>query len=305
MERDLPRGRLQSITQEYCVRELDRPDDIRSLLEPDRSYAAYALGQLEHSYFHLSQWWQAETAGMRALVLHSRGGLGDAVFTLGDAPAVDAVLALHPGPVRTFVTCRVEHLDVVKRHYFMSQQQVMMRMAVDSPSFGPVADGYSARRLRGRDVRALNHLYGSEGGATFYTSWHLEDGIYFGVFESNRLIAAAGTHVVAPRAGIAVVGNVFTHPARRGRGYATAATSAVTSELMRTCPEVVLTVDPNNTAAVAAYRRLGYRERGRLIEAAAVRKDVSGWGSRLRRFFARHRSRDGHSELIPRRFPTG
>lgn len=285
------------------MRELDSADEIRSLLQPDRSYAAYALGQLEHAYFHLSRWWESRAGETAALVLHSRGGLGDAVFTLGDATAVDAALSLHPGPLRTFVTCRSEHLEMVKRHYFMSQEQIMMRMAVDPATFTVAADGIAVRRLRGRDVRDLNYLYGSDGGATFYTSWHLEDGVYFGSYEGSRLIAAAGTHVVAPQAGIAVVGNVFTHPARRGLGYARAVTSAVTADLMRSCPDVVLTVDPANTPAVAAYRRLGYREQGRLIEAAAVRRDVSGLGSMLRRYFARHRSGDGQSEVVSRTIP--
>ena len=51
-----------------------------------------------------------------------------------------------------------------------------------------------------------------------------------------------------------VLGNVFTHPRYRGRGYATQVTSAVSRELLlRGCTEVVLTVDPLNTPAVAAY----------------------------------------------------
>ncbi|MPZ24394.1 MAG: hypothetical protein GEU28_12860 [Dehalococcoidia bacterium] len=66
---------------------------------------------------------------------------------------------------------------------------------------------------------------------------------------------------------------------------------AVTAELLRTCGDVVLTVDPGNAPAVAAYRRLGYGEQGRLIEAAAVRRDLLGLGALLRRGLARWRGR--------------
>jgi ribosomal protein S18 acetylase RimI-like enzyme len=307
MERELPRAGAATPLVQYRLRLLSDRAHIKPLLDRDRVYAAYALGQLEHSYFHLSDWWFAESQEARALVLHSKGGLGEALFTLGDAPAIDAVLTLHPGPLRTFVTCRPEHLDAVKKHFFMSQQQHMIRMAVRQETFVPGSDDYLPRRLRALDVRDLNHLYGSDGGATFYTSWHLEEGVYYGIFEGRRLVAAAGTHVVAPTSGIAVVGNVFTHPARRRMGHAQAVTAAVTQELLKSCEDIVLTVDPANTPAVAAYRRLGYREQGRLIEAAAVRKDVTGLSSRFRRFLARTRADSRSSgervEVISRRLP--
>lgn len=308
MERELPRASATSPPVEYRVRLLSDERQIKQLLDSDRSYAAYALGQLEQSYFHLSDWWLIQSEQSSALILHSRGGLGDALFTHGDVPAVEAGLALHPGPLRTFVSCRPEHLQVVKNHFFMSEEQVMMRMAVSRETFVDGPGDYPPRRLRSLDVRDLNYLYGSEGGATFYTSWHLEDGVYFGIFEGRRLIAAAGTHVVAPSSSIAVVGNVFTHPARRRMGYAKAVTAAVTQELLKSCHDVVLTVDPRNVPAVAAYRKLGYREQGRLIEAAAVRKDVSGLSSRVRRFLARsrarsHPAREDSVEVISRRLP--
>jgi ribosomal protein S18 acetylase RimI-like enzyme len=90
---------------------------------------------------------------------------------------------------------------------------------------------------------------------------------------------------------IAVVGNVFTHPGYRGRGFATAATSAVTEVLLEYCDHVVLTVDPNNAPAVSAYARLGYREVCQLVEASAARRDPSGLGSALRRWRAAIRGR--------------
>ncbi|MEX2237915.1 MAG: GNAT family N-acetyltransferase [Dehalococcoidia bacterium] len=309
MERELPRPALARARQTYHVRELQERGEIAALLNGDRSYAAYALGQLEQAYFTQSRWWRAQSGRGEGLVLHSRGGLGDAVFVEGDAPAIDVLLSLHPGPVRTYVTCRAEHLSILKKHFFVSNQQVMMRMAVDPASFQAAPATFDIRRLRGPDVRDLNHLYGSEGATTFYNSWHIDDGVYFGVYEGRRLVAAAGTHVVAPAYGVAVVGNVFTHPGRRGRGFAKAASGAVTAELLRSCRDVVLTVDPGNLSAVAAYHALGYREQGRLIEAAAVRKDLLGLAAGVRRWLARRRghadtSRGSAVEVVTRRDPA-
>ena len=104
--------------------------------------------------------------------------------------------------------------------------------------------------------------------------------------------------MVSPRERVAVVGNVFTHPAQRGRGYATATTSAVTAALLQMCDTVVLTVDPLNTPAVAAYERLGYREAGRLVEASAMRRDPAGIVAQARRLRAWLRGRGQRGSLV-------
>ena len=139
------------------------------------------------------------------------------------------------------------------------------------------------------DARALNALYATGGGPTGYRGEHIERGVYFGAFEDCRLQAVAGTHLVAPQHGIAVVGNVFTRAEARGRGLAQAVTSAVTHELIeRGCALVTLTVDPANTPAVSAYARLGYDRGAPIVEARMRRRDALGLGPALRRLFGRH-----------------
>ena len=98
----------------------------------------------------------------------------------------------------------------------------------------------------------------------------------------------AGTHIVAPHQGVAVVGNVFTLASARNRGLARAVTAAVTEALLSAgCSFVTLTVDPENTPAVRAYHRLGYADGPAVIEARLRRRDVLGLGSALRRWTAR------------------
>lgn len=290
------RGGLLAGVPTYVVTPLQDIADIRRLLEGDRPYTAYALGQLEPRYFRLAEWWTARGPQGQALVAHSRGGLGEALFALGPPEAVDAILRLHPGPLRTFATAQVAHAAVLRRHFFLSRLQPMLRMLCRREQFRP--PGAGARRLHGSDIRALNALYNSEGSPTWYTSYHIQEGIYYGVFEDGQLVAVAGTHVVSPQQGIGVVGNVFTHPRFRNRGYATLATGAATAEVLRLCGEAVLTVDPANAPAVAAYRRLGYREHCRMIESAALRRDLLSLGSMVQRFFARLRAGTEGGEVV-------
>jgi RimJ/RimL family protein N-acetyltransferase len=163
-------------------------------------------------------------------------------------------------------------------------------MSVTADRFTPVGR-HTTVALTGIDIRRVNSLYGSEGGPSYYIPEHIDGGVYRGVVTDGRLVAVEGTHVVSKQERVAVVGNVFTHPAYRGRGFATDATSAVTEALLTNCDHVVLTVDPNNAPAVAAYARLGYREVCQLVDASAARRDPSGLASALRRWRAALRGR--------------
>jgi GNAT superfamily N-acetyltransferase len=285
----------------YAVEELTDPTVIRRVLETRRPYAAYALGQLDDRYFAQVRCYQSKGSTGQALLLFSSAGLGNALFAMGDSGAVEALLRLHRGPRQNYATCQPEHLPVFRRYFAMAQEQPMLRMAVNSDTYRvpePPAEGILVRRLRARDIRPMNALYNSEGAPAYYSSAHVREGVYYGVFDRQRLVSVAGTHVISEQWSIAVVGNVFTHPTYRGLGYARITTGAVTSELLERCRDVVLTVDPQNVPAVRAYKHLGYREDCQLLEAAVVRKDPFGIGSWLARSIARYRGRHQGAELV-------
>jgi ribosomal protein S18 acetylase RimI-like enzyme len=282
---------------DYVVQPLTDPVAIRSLLAPRVEYTAYALGQLEPGLFPRTRWYHAKGTTGSGLVLHSRGGLGDATFVMGDPDAVLAVLLIHPGTAQTYATCQPQHLDALRRVYRLATTQPMIRMGVTRDRFIPVRE-LPTVALAGVDIRKVNSLYSSEGGPSYYVPEHIDGGVYRGVVQDGRLVAVAGTHVVSRGEGVAVIGNVFTHPAYRGRGLATNATSAVTEALLGYCDHVVLTVDPNNTPAVAAYARLGYQEVCQLVEASAARRDPSGLAANIRRVRAALRGRKYDGSLV-------
>ncbi|GAB4333450.1 MAG: hypothetical protein Kow0010_19870 [Dehalococcoidia bacterium] len=297
-ERNIPwRVATEERRFDFIVRALNDRDEIRKLLAGRIEYTAYALGQLEPGLFERTHWFRAQGETGSALVLHSRGGLGDATFVMGEANAAAAILSIHPGPAQTYVTCQPHHLDPLQRVYRLAHKQPMIRMAVTRETFVPVSR-VATVPLAGVDIRRINALYGTDGSASYYTPEHIESGLYRGVVDDGRLVAIAGTHVVSQQERVAVVGNVFTHPLHRGKGYATATTSAVTAALLEFCDTVVLTVDPRNTPAVAAYYRLGYREACQLVEASATRRDPAGIGAFARRVRAAIRGRRYHGSFV-------
>ena len=291
------KGMLAAGGREYLVLPQRNREMIRTLLEAKRPYAAYALGQLDPRLFRLSEWWTAEGQAGQALLLHSRGGLGNATFAMGEAGALEALLRLHPGPRSAFLTCEVHHMETVLRYFELSQRQTMMRMVVTPETFKPCY-APPVRRLAGRDTSDINHLYRTDGVPSFYTPRQVDDSIYFGADRDGRLVAVAGTHVISSSSSIAVIGNVYTHAAYRGQHLAQSTTSAVTEKLLASCREVVLSVDPTNTPAVRAYERLGYREISRLVEGAAIRRDGTGAVTALRRIAARLRGRGTGGQIV-------
>ncbi len=284
---------------EFTVRRVGDPGALRELLASDRAYAAYAIAQLDPSRFRLSEWLEAVGPGnARGIVVHSSSGLGRALFADGDPRAVEAILSLHPGSRFTFGSLRPEHRLPAERFFLLGRTRMMSRMVTSAEAFRPVAG--PAIRLAATHISEINRLYSLEGGPAYYRPAHLEEGVYCGVFENNRLISIAGTHVVSGAEGVAVVGNVFTHPRYRGRGYAAATTGAVTALLLERCPLVVLTVEEGNEPALAVYQKLGYTHHCSLHESPLIRKDPLGVLSTTRRRLAAWRGRASGAEMVMR-----
>lgn len=118
-----------------------------------------------------------------------------------------------------------------------------------------------AVRLGAADVPALLTLY-ADGEATgespdfFYPSM-VTDGVFFGVYEGDVLIAAAGTHLYAPEEQAVAIGNIYTMRDRRGRGLGGAVTRAVL-EVVKDRGTVGLNVRAHNHAALHLYESLGF-----------------------------------------------
>jgi GNAT superfamily N-acetyltransferase len=260
---------------------------LRSFLETDRLLAAYALCDLEDREFVRTRWGGAfDGERLVSIALEYSGLTPQPLFVMGRSDGIEAVLRDIVRPRAAYVAALTEHLPAVETVYRVDPGPSMVRMWVDRSHFRPYPA--EVRRLLPGDIGDLNRLY-QLGLASWLPSSAIGEGVYYGMRVGGRLVAAAGTHVISPRARLAVVGNVLTHVDYRGRGYATAVTAAVTADLLRTSDQVVLNVRSDNPPALQAYRRLGYVEHLRFEERLAHRLG-SPWPditAPLRRLFSR------------------
>jgi len=264
----------------------DRPL-LRAFLETDRLYAAYALCDLDDREFFRTRWGVAMAAGEPiAVALQYAGLTPQPMFVMGENNGIAALLSDVVRPRAAYVAAKADNLAAVATSYRVEPGPAMLRMWVDSANFRPLRS--EVLRLGPADISDLNKLY-QLGFAAWLPASAISAGLYYGIRVGSRLVSAAGTHVISPSARLAVVGNVMTHTEYRGRGYATAVTSAVTEELLGFCDQVVLNVRADNPPALAAYRRLGYQVHLTFEERLIHRSETvwSGWTETLRRFFSR------------------
>ncbi|MFB0533653.1 MAG: GNAT family N-acetyltransferase [Anaerolineae bacterium] len=261
----------------WQVRKLDNKEEILAFLQQDRFYAAYAIGDLEPDFFPQCEWFAAgDGERIQALALHFTGLDPHALFTMGASDGLPLILGSALRPERIYFTGRSEHVPAVQAFYSLGEINKMLRMTVRDEDFHPATEkalklgpGYSSELKR---LYSLGESIGESVVA--FSPYQLAQGVFYGIEKRGRLVAAAGTHLVAPTYGVAAVGNVFTDPDHRGQGYATLCTSAVTEELLSRGMDVVLNVQEGNADAIRIYEKLGYREYCRFIEVLGLRKGL-------------------------------
>jgi ribosomal protein S18 acetylase RimI-like enzyme len=258
---------------------------LKSFLERDRIYAAYALADLEDRDAGRARWGIARSGDdVVSLVLEYGGPSPQPLFIAGEDEGVAAILREVIRPAIAYLAYLPSSEAAVAGRYRLEPGPQMVRMYVDPSTFRPAVDP-GVEPLSASDAGELNRLY-RLGFGSWLAPQSVAEGIYYGIRVNGRLVAAAGTHVIGRTARIAVVGNVLTQPEFRGRRYAQATTGAVTAALLEFCDHVVLNVRSGNRPALNAYRRLGYAEHVRFEERLGHRIG-SLWGdlvSALRRF---------------------
>src|SRR5438552_1286827 len=129
---------------------------IRALLQADRPWAVYALGDLDPEHFVHARWY----AHGRSIVMLYRAFRPPVLFALGDvAPVLDEI----PGEAEFELHVRPEVVDSLRQRRWRVSEKPMWRMHLDRTQVSLPAT--TAVRLTSTDVAALERLY-ADGNAT-------------------------------------------------------------------------------------------------------------------------------------------
>jgi ribosomal protein S18 acetylase RimI-like enzyme len=245
---------------------------IRALLEADRAWAAYPLGDLAPGFIEHCSWFQPP-GDSGALALLYGAFKPPVLFTQGDPESLATILDEFATEPAVYLHVRPEMLPVLATRYRVVELRRMWRMVLGQNA-RRAAPSPEVVRLSSAERSAVEQLY-SDGEAfgerpDFFFPSMLDEGVFYGLWENAQLVAVAGTHLVVPGEDVAAVGNVYTRRDRRGRGLAASVTSSVIHELLRMrIRTIVLNVNQSNAQAIRVYEGLGFRRHCSYFEGLA------------------------------------
>jgi GNAT superfamily N-acetyltransferase len=235
---------------------------VRALLDRDREWSAYALGDLSPELVDNCDWHAPTGVGAApALVLLYRGFTPPIAFAMGAAPDLRPLFEELRAP-RISLHMQPAAVDALAGIYSPTATLPMHRMTLRPAAFTP-APHADARLLSADDLDAVSALY-DDGhrrgeGPTFFHPAMLGQHTFRGIWEDGALVAIAGTHLYSREIGVCAIGNVYTRSDRRGRGLGARVTSAVAAHaLAEGVSTIVLNVSHTNAGARRVYERLGF-----------------------------------------------
>ena len=251
---------------------------VRTILDRDRAWAAYAIGDLAPGFVEHCTW-LAPADGASALVLLYRGFVPPIVLAMGAAAELRALFDEVSVP-EISLHLQEPMLAALAPAYTIGHLRRMRRMMIRPERFCPARPD-DVRELGERDAGAVCALYAdgeADGeGPTFFHPSMLAQRTFRGVWEEGTLVAIAGSHLYSRAEGVCTIGNVYTRRDRRGRGLAARVTSAVVAfALAEGVRTIVLNVGRENMVAARVYERLGFEFHCDFVEGIAHR--VRGGG---------------------------
>jgi ribosomal protein S18 acetylase RimI-like enzyme len=229
-------------------------ENIRELLEMDRSWSAYALADLDPEFNDFSDWYQQS----ESLILIFRGLNPPVLFAMGQPQGLETLFKEIPEGQYIYTLqgyCRA----LIRERLKIETENNMWRMALKAEGFpGTSAEGVVKMGMP--DLNAIQELFnGYPDQPDSFTPTQLQKGIFYGYYQDDELVSVAGTHIISHWASVAAIGNVFTRPDQRDKGFASRVTAAVVKgSLEMGIKTNVLNVAMDNTPAQTCYRKLGF-----------------------------------------------
>ena len=251
---------------------------IRAFLERDRQLTAYALGDLDDTLWPESEYYGALQGDELQAILLLYRGLEPTVLTgFGTGNGLHALMTGVALPEEVYYLWLPEHAAILAEQYPIPAEaheewrMVLPRARFDPPPLNkvvPVPPGHA-----GELAELYRHAAAPGEEIVAFSPAQIARGKFFGVWREGKLVAAAGTHVWSLQESVAAIGNVFTHPDHRGRGYAAQCTAAVAGAAFDAGIEtVVLNVRCDNSPALRLYERLGFQRYALFLEGPALKR---------------------------------
>ena len=174
------------------------------------------------------------------------------------APEVKKALlktALSEIPNEFISLCQPNDADLFKEYSTVLHLHSEQQMIANPPRHTEC--NIEVVKVRKNDLELLNKFY-VDHHAEAWAPIQFRAGPYYCVKQEDKIVSAAGVHLVAPQ--IAQLGNIVTDEAYRNRGFATACTNALSADLASNGRIISLFVRTDNASAIHIYEKLGFHK---------------------------------------------
>lgn len=243
------------------IKRVTDKDEIYTLLQKDRYLFAYHIGDLDDFFFHDCTWfgWYKNNQLKELILLYS--GLSVPallVFGFDDLPELlSSILGVLPYQFFCHYQRGLEKYFLSK--YEMDYHGTHIKMKYTGfPEDFQTTKTYPCIQLTDEQNEKILAFYEKANPNTYFESFMLATGKYYGILENQIIKSIAGVHVYSKGFSISVLGNVATDPSFRGLGYATLCVSTLLHSLQKDTKYIGLNVKADNVAAIRLYEKLGF-----------------------------------------------
>jgi ribosomal protein S18 acetylase RimI-like enzyme len=228
---------------------------IRSILEQDRIWSAYAIADLDPK-LRSHSWWFANKTDV---ILTYKGFDPPVLFSHGIPGSLGSLFRQIPQGDYVF-TLQQPSMDLLEDRFKVNFEIEMWRMSIGPDDYNPVSQR-DFERLNYQNLNEIQGLFADHPDQPdSFDPSQLEDGVYFGIRDGSELVSVAGTHVLSIEYGVAALGNIFTRADHRNKGLGTCVSSTVVKTLLDSgIRTIVLNVATTNQPAIRSYTRIGFQ----------------------------------------------
>ncbi|MFX0149256.1 MAG: GNAT family N-acetyltransferase [Candidatus Hodarchaeota archaeon] len=222
---------------------------------------AYHIGDLDDFFFHNCTWYGLfDNDQLTELILLFSGLSTPTLLVFGFSKIsmlLDEIIDDLPDRFYCHYTKGLEknflskyEMDYFGTHLKMKYQGLPKELRVKKFS--------NCTQLTEKQTGEILTFYEKSYPNTYFESFMLKTGKYYGIIENNLIKSIAGVHVYSKKYNIAVLGNIATDLSSRGLGYATTCVITLLQSLEAEIKHIGLNVKVDNIAALKLYQKTGF-----------------------------------------------
>lgn len=241
---------------------------IEDFLRRDPFLYIHALGDLD-DYFWPHTTWHALLDGgeIKAVIVVYTGLSQPVIIALSDDAGVPFLVQLIRStlpdmPARCAALVNPAAVDALETRFQIRSHGLHFAMGLTETPRLDAIDSSNVVPLSKSDLDGLMRLYAESYPGSYFEPSMLEVGPFYGLRRDGVLVSAAGVLVYSKAYKVAALGNIATHPAHRGRGFAKTVVAELCRGLLGTVDHIALGVRSDNVPAIRCYEALGFETVG-------------------------------------------